>query len=415
MKRKTYMRLESGSKALLIIILVVSIIAGGAVGTLYFVHDNQTAKELATMQESGLVKLVSISDGRNVNVAVRGAATPKHTFVTISGLNFPDFGVYMDYITAPLQNENRLVIVDRLGTGFSDDVDAKANRTASVIVEEYRKALQKSMVDGPYILLAHEIGAAYATHWQNTYPDEIEGIIYIDPNPIDKGYAGLKPDDKATLLSLGCKFGLQRLMYDDLYTPEAVRVPSDYVVAASYFNYHSVYTTGYLSELNNAEKSIAQTLDVVQNTNIPKMYINSSYAFETKEEALEYVDYVNAQARSVGQDKVYNNAEGAAEKLVALSDTMTAKINSYVQALGNCHLVKMPGGPDVYQQHHGVLESAIIDFVDYLDGNVSSLQSRYVDKILDEWQKKQEQEALEQQITETEASLDEAENETTES
>lgn len=413
MKRKTYMQLESGGKALLIIILVIAILVGGAVGTLYYIHDTKSTEELAAMQECGLVSLVPISEDRNINVAVRGSSTPKHTLVTIAGLNFPDFGVYMDYVTYPLQNENRLVIVDRLGTGFSDDVDSKANRTASVIVEEYRKALQKSMVDGPYILLAHEIGAAYATLWQNTYPEEIEGIIYIDPNPIDKSYVGLKLDDKASLLSLGCKFGVQRLIYDDVYTPEAVRLSSDYVVAATYFNSHSVYTTGYLSELENAEKSISQTLDVVQSTNIPKMYINSSYAFETKEEALEYVDYVNAQARSVGQDKVYNNAEGAAEKLVALSETMTAKINSYVQALGNCHLVKMPGGPDIYQQHHGVLEAAIIDFVDYLDGETSSLKDRYVDKILDEWQKKQEQEALKQQA-ETEESLVETE-ETTES
>lgn len=411
MKRKTYNQIQSGSKFLLIIILVTVLLVGAAGGTLYASHYSATKTELATLESMELVKFVTLSDGKQVNVAVKGASIPKHTLVTIGGMGYSDFGVYMDTITSPLQAENRLVIIDRLGTGFSDDTSDK--RTTSAIVEEYRKALQKSMIDGPYVLLAHEIGAAYATQWQATYPEEIEGIIYIDPNPIDSSYKGLELDEQATLISLGCKLGAQRLLYDKYYTPEAVRIPSSHVQAATYFNYHSMFTSGYLSEVENATKNFA-IMETVQTTQIPKMYINSSYAFETKEEALEYVDYINAQARSVGQEKVYASPEAAADNLVAQSQNMTATINSYVQRLGNCHLVKMPGGPTVYEQHHGVLQAAILDFVDYLDGSTHSLKDRYVDGVLEEWQQKQEL-AQQEQLEETEESLDEIETTETES
>lgn len=389
------MRIQTGGKFLLIIILVAIVLVGAGVGTFYAIHHSKSTEELASLESAGFVHLTNMSENLKMNVAVKGSTSPKHTFITIAGMGHPDYGVYMDYITNSLQKDNRLVIIDRLGTGYSDDT--KAERTANVIVEEYRAALQKNMIDAPYVLLAHEIGAAYATHWQNTYPNEIEGIIYIDPNPIDSSYSGLKLPENIEMLSIGYKFGVQRIMYDKIYTPEAVRMPQNYGTAASYFNAHSVYTTGHLAEASSALNNMSSTFGAIQTNNIPKMYINSSYAFETKEEALEYIDYCNAQARSVGQEKVYPNTDGAAEKLVATSQAMTATINSYVNKLGNCHLVKMPGGPDVYQQHHGILEAAIVDFINFLDGTTHSLKDRYTDRVLDEWQQMQDQELVEQE------------------
>ena len=404
MKRKTYMKIQSGSKFLLILILVVILLVGAAGVTFYAIHNTTSTTELQELQSMGLVDFVTLSNGKKMNVAVKGASQPKHTMITIAGMGYADYGVYMDNITQSLQQENRLVIVDRLGTGYSDDTDAE--RSVTAIVEEYRTALQLKSINAPYVLLAHEIGAVYATQWQALYPNEIEGIVYIDPNPIDNNYAGIKLNEYAQLLSLGAKVGVQRVLYDKLYTPESVRIPNNYALASRHFNFHSVYTTAYMNEVQNAVKNFATVMDAVQTTNIPKMYINSSYAFETTTEALEYVDYMNAQARSVGQEKVYPIAEVAADGLVTQSQSMSEKINAYVQKLGACHLVKMPGGPSVYEQHHGVVESAVVDFINYLDGNVASLKNRYVDKILDEWQQKQEQEQqteVTEPLTETES------------
>ena len=358
---------------------------------MYAIHYSATSSEMTTLQSQSMVNLTTLSDGSKVNVVVRGAMPGNHTLVTIAGMGYADYGIYMDYITSPLQSENRLVIIDRLGTGMSDDTSE--DRTAQAIVEEYRTALQKNMIDGPYILLAHEIGAAYATLWQSTYPSEVEGIVYIDPNPVNASYMGLSVDENAKWLSLGCKIGLQRLIYDKYYTPESARLPSNYISLASIYNSHSMFTTGYLSEVENATKNFS-IMDTVQPTDIPKMYINCSYAFETREEALVYVDYMNTQARSVGQDKVFESPEVAADICLSQSQEMTSVINALVNRLGNCSLVKMPGGATVYEQHHGVLQAAILDFVDYLDGETSSLKDRYVDGILEEWQQKQKEQQL---------------------
>ena len=409
MKRRTYNAIQSGRNFLLIMILIAILFIGGICGTLYAIHYSATSSEMTTLQSQGMVHLTTLSDESKINVVVKGAQPGNHTLVTIGGMGYQDYGIYMDYITSPLQTENRLVIVDRLGTGMSDDTSE--NRTAQAIVEEYRTALQKNMIDGPYVLLAHEIGAAYATLWQSTYPSEIEGIVYVDPNPVNTSYMGLNIDENAQWLSLGCKIGLQRLIYDKYYTPESARLPSSYVQLSSIYNSHSLFTSGYLSEVENATKNFS-IMDTVQPTDIPKMYINCSYAFETREEALTYVDYMNAQARSIGQDKVFESPEVAADICLSQSQEMTSVISTIVNRLGNCSLVKMPGGATVYEQHHGVLQAAILDFVDYLDGETPSLKDRYVDGILEEWQQKQkeqqlaeaqEQESLDPENTETES------------
>lgn len=395
MKRKTYIRITTGSKIFLITILLILVLVGAVGGVAYYIHHTNTQTETTYLQNVGLVNFVNIGEDQKMNVAIRGSSTPKHTFVTIAGMGYSDYGVYMNYITQSLQNENRLIIIDRLGTGYSDDTSEE--RTCAAIVEEYRKALQKSMIEAPYLLLAHEIGAAYATYWQTAYPNEVEGIIYIDPNPIDGNYKTILPRDNASLMAIGCKFGLQRLMYNQLYTPEAARIPNEYVTAASYLNGHNTYSFGYLSEVENATKNFTDAMNAAQTSTIPKMYINSSYAFETTEEALEYIDYMNVQTRSVGQEKAFSDPNSAAQTLIAQSQSMQGAINTYVEKLGSCHLVKMPGGPNVYEQHPGILEAAITDFIAYLDGNVPTLQDQYVDKKLENWQQNQEQEDEEQE------------------
>lgn len=338
----------------------------------------------------GLVDLVKLTDETMMNVAVRGAVVPQHKIVTISGLGASDFGVYADYITQDLQANNQLIIADRLGTGYSDDT--KNDRTVSAVVEEYRTALTKKGLSGPYVLLAHELGSVYATAWQASYPNEIEGVIYVDPNPVNSNYNGLELDSNAVWLNLGSQLGLPRLMYDKLYTPESMQMTSAYTTAAAAFNVHSTYTNGFMYEVENAVKNFENTMNSVQATQVPKMYINCSYAFETAEEARTYVNYENEQASHANQDPVFKDVESAVSELVSNSASVTANvIQPIVSRLGNCHMVKMPGGADIYEQYPGTLKAAIHGFVDYLDGNVSSLQDRYVDRIMEEWQQNQEQ------------------------
>lgn len=391
LKRKTYMRIETGGKVFMIIILLILFLCGAAAGTVLLLNHQQSETEQAFVHELGLTKLVQISEDVTMNVAVKGLGS-KHKLVTLAGLGMNDYGVYIDYITQSLQTENQLIIIDRPGAGFSKDTEVE--RTASTIVEEYRTALMKQAISAPYVLVANEIGAIYATMWQNLYPSEVEGIIYIDPNPIDfesAPYIGLKVPENATLLNLGGKLGVQRFMYDKLYTPESVRIPSNYNTAAHYFNINNMYTTAYLNEIDMAKKNFENAFGAIQSTDIPKMYINCSYAFETEQEAMTYIDYVNSQARQVGQEKVYEDTYGSASLLVSNSQAMSAKINSYAQQLGNCHLVQMPGGANIFEQDYGAVKSAITDFIAYLDGEVATLQTRYVDEILVEWQNQQTQ------------------------
>ena len=133
----------------------------------YIVHRVKTKEELEVLQQNGLYNPVSVGD-YSLNVAKFGNEDGKHTIVAIAGLGMGDCSVSMRQMTAGLEEDNLVVFVDRAGYGLSDDTNNEM--TLEYIVEDYRKALKNSGVEGPYILMPHSIGGVYATYWCSQYP-----------------------------------------------------------------------------------------------------------------------------------------------------------------------------------------------------------------------------------------------------
>jgi pimeloyl-ACP methyl ester carboxylesterase len=96
--------------------------------------------------------------------------------------NSVDFAVTVKPFMERFSDENKIVVIDRAGYGMSDDT--KIPQTVEQIVSDYRTVLKNSGCEAPYILVAHSLGGDYATYWENTYPDEIEGVVYFDPNDV---------------------------------------------------------------------------------------------------------------------------------------------------------------------------------------------------------------------------------------
>ena len=61
-------------------------------------------------------------------------------------------------------------IVHRVKTKEELEVLQQNGLYNPVSVEDYRKALKNSGVEGPYILMPHSIGGVYATYWCSQYP-----------------------------------------------------------------------------------------------------------------------------------------------------------------------------------------------------------------------------------------------------
>jgi pimeloyl-ACP methyl ester carboxylesterase len=70
------------------------------------------------------------------------------------------------------------VLYDRGGTGWSGPADLP--RSAAEVATELRLLLQTAGVQGPYVLVAHSIGGAYARRFGQLFPDEVAGLVYLD-------------------------------------------------------------------------------------------------------------------------------------------------------------------------------------------------------------------------------------------
>lgn len=388
MNRGTYLALEKARKTIGVVILTAISAVGVFCGTSYLINRALTKQEKFDLESRGYVNLVKYDD-KYINIAYKG--TPQnHTIVPISDIGIQDFNVYMDFMTTDLQDDNLLVMIDRFGSGYSSDT--QKTMTNEEIVNQYRTVLREQNIEGPYLLVAHQSGSLYATYWQQNFPDEIEGIIYIDPILMSSGnYPEYSLKKHAELYAIANTLGMTRWFYNKFYDAESTKVLSKYREAARALNSNSINTFGYISEVENLKDNFDEVVNNIKPTSIPKMYINSSYSFETEEDVAEYVKYVNEKARLSGKPLLYDEYSGdrMSERVQKAASDSTYVTENYIEpiakSLGNCHIVKMPGDKLIYEQNPALVKIAIQGFVDYLDGNEQTIYERYVDSVAEKW------------------------------
>jgi pimeloyl-ACP methyl ester carboxylesterase len=91
------------------------------------------------------------------------------------------------------------VIYDRAGTGWSDPV--RLPRSAAEVADELRALLAAAQVPGPYLLVGHSLGGAYARRFAQRYPDEVAGVLFLDP--AHEAYASMPPQPLLAQLKMG--------------------------------------------------------------------------------------------------------------------------------------------------------------------------------------------------------------------
>src|SRR5678816_2623069 len=72
------------------------------------------------------------------------------------------------------------VSYDRAGVGQSDP--GPRPRSAKQIATELHAALQKSGVKPPYVMVGHSFGGIYVRVFADMYPNEVAGMVLIDPS-----------------------------------------------------------------------------------------------------------------------------------------------------------------------------------------------------------------------------------------
>jgi pimeloyl-ACP methyl ester carboxylesterase len=70
------------------------------------------------------------------------------------------------------------VVYDRGGTGHSDPLPLP--RSAAAVANELRELLRADDLTGPYVLVAHSLGGAYAHRFSQLYPQDVAGLVLVD-------------------------------------------------------------------------------------------------------------------------------------------------------------------------------------------------------------------------------------------
>ena len=336
----------------------------------FIIHRVKTNQEISLLKEKGYYNPVSVGD-YSLNVAKFGNENGEHTIVSLAGLGMGDYSLAERQMTAPLEKDNMVVFIDRAGYGLSGDTNH--DMTTEYIVEDYRKALQNAGIEEPYILMPHSIGGAYANYWSSKYPDEIEAVVFVDGTQLSEHAFDDNPkstvdfSDKALafLAKLGfSRYSIRKYYYllPDNYTKEEQRLCD----ALELMTEDSIASA---SESCLLPQNGMEGWNSIITNDIPKLYICSSWGFQTVEEFRAYLDWFTAlkeknhlkvsDSTGISDEKIQEHIEKAEELRQEI-------IYPYAEKMGNCEVALLGGDHMIYEQKPDECGEIIKSFIDGL-------------------------------------------------
>jgi pimeloyl-ACP methyl ester carboxylesterase len=75
----------------------------------------------------------------------------------------------------------KVFLYDRADIGKSDT--SRLDRTIPNMVLELRSILKNQEINPPYILVGHSLGGLITRYFASNYPDEVKGLLLLDPAP----------------------------------------------------------------------------------------------------------------------------------------------------------------------------------------------------------------------------------------
>jgi pimeloyl-ACP methyl ester carboxylesterase len=123
---------------------------------------------------------LEIIDGREVEIASAGTGGPA-TVVFEAGLG--DDWTPWDEVADRVSEHTRVFAYSR--PGYGDSAPATTPRDPRTIVEELRSLLAMQGYAPPYVLVGHSNGGAYMELFAKSHPDEVLGVVLVDPRHRD--------------------------------------------------------------------------------------------------------------------------------------------------------------------------------------------------------------------------------------
>ena len=167
-------------------------------------------------------------NGFKVEILISGLEnnSPEKPVIVIENGMASTFGSW-DAVVSEFSKTNTVFRYNRPRIGESEDDSIPP--TPTHIVNNLRKMLLQKGLEPPYLLVSHSFGGAYIRSYASMYPDEIAGLIFVDPIDFTKkkGYGDLP------YLEIGLtQFQIDSLFdkpYDDFIEKLYQEMPSFYV------------------------------------------------------------------------------------------------------------------------------------------------------------------------------------------
>lgn len=114
-------------------------------------------------------------DGHRQHILDKGEGSPVVIFITGAGADLKDF----DLVQSEIAEVTRTLSYDRAGIGLSEELDNE--RTVDHFANELHQILEQENIAPPYVLVGHELGGFIVRWFAHAYPDQVTGIVLIDP------------------------------------------------------------------------------------------------------------------------------------------------------------------------------------------------------------------------------------------
>lgn len=118
--------------------------------------------------------------GRRLHLHCTGSGSP--TSVLVSGLA-ESSTYWRGWITPVVARTTTVCAYDRAGQGWSDPPASPQDGIA--VAADLHALLERAPVPGPYVLVGHSTGGAYARIFAARYPDQVAGMVMLDAQPND--------------------------------------------------------------------------------------------------------------------------------------------------------------------------------------------------------------------------------------
>jgi pimeloyl-ACP methyl ester carboxylesterase len=143
------------------------------------VWQDAPAQELDTARSTQMVEI----DGYKVRVQSAGLAGRKQgSPVIIMEAGLSNSLEVWNKVFSQVASAAPVVAYDRAGMGRSEWDNMTP--TPQHVTARLRRLLSKMEVEPPYVLVGYSLGGIFARYFAAYYPDDIAGMVYVDPGPI---------------------------------------------------------------------------------------------------------------------------------------------------------------------------------------------------------------------------------------